>query len=108
MPLAESSWTVDPFSDLVSASELRSWRGQATTKKVMRYLERYRQQVLEALGEGNSLVPEVGASAMKTTEFVAKNQMLKDFLTLEARDIADFYGLDEPSEKEKPKGAAAT
>lgn len=96
LPHAEVSWAVDPLSDLVSATELRAWRNDSTTKKVMRYLARYRQQVLEALGEGQSLEPTAEASAMRTTEFVSKNQLLKDFLALEAKDVADFYGLAEP------------
>lgn len=103
LPKAETSFTVDPLSDLVSATELRLWRGDATTKKVMRYLDRWRGQLLEALGEGGSIEPAAEATAMRTTEFVSKNQMLKDILTISAADIAEFYGLAEPVEKAPAK-----
>jgi hypothetical protein len=87
----------------VSATELRAWRTDPTTKKILRYLARYREQLVEALGEGESLVPNVDASAMRTTEFVSKNQILKDLLTLEAKDVADFYGHSEPKEPDVKK-----
>jgi hypothetical protein len=38
---------------------------------------------------------------MLTTESVSKAQILKDVLTLEAKDVASFYGLAEPQEGEK-------
>lgn len=103
LPAAEASWTVDPLSDLVSASELRIWRNHPTSRKILRYLERWRTQLLEQLGEGVSLEADVGASAMRTTEFVAKNQLLRDILALEAKDLAQFYGLAEPKEPEEKK-----
>lgn len=89
----------DPASVLVSASELRRWKADSTTRKVLDYLARWRGQVLEQLADGASLLPEVGASAMKTTEYVAKAQLLDDISKLEAKDIAQFYGLDEPPEQ---------
>lgn len=98
LPRVETAWTVDPLSDLVSGEELRIWRSHLTTKKVLRYLGRWRGALLEQLGEGASLEPSAEASAMRTTEFVAKNQLLKDLLTLEPKDIAEFYGLKEPNE----------
>jgi hypothetical protein len=101
LPRAEASYTVDPLSDLVSATELRVWRGNPTTKKVMRYLSRWREQEVEQLAEGGSTETTVDATAMRTVEFVSKAQMLKDILTLEARDIAEFYHLAEPQEGEK-------
>ena len=99
----EASWTVDPLSDLVSAQELGAWRRDPTTEKILRYLGRWRGQLVEALAEGMSLNEFAEASAMKTTEFVAKSQILKDILTLEAQDLARFYeiSLEEPKEKKK-------
>lgn len=97
----ETAYTVDPLSDLVSATELRVWRSHPTTAKVLRYLTRYRAQALEMLAEGESLLPNADASAMKTTEFVAKCQMLKDVVELKAADVAEFYNLAEPQDEEK-------
>lgn len=100
----QPSQPVDPLSVLVSASELAHWRRNPTTAKVLDYLERWREMVVQELADGNSLVPEVGASAMKTTEYVAKAQLLDDILKIEAKDIADFYGIGEPGEgPAKPK-----
>ena len=59
------------------------------------YLREWRARVVEQLAEGSSLVPAADASAMKTTEYVAKAQLLKDLLEVQAKDIADFYGLAE-------------
>lgn len=70
----------------------------------MRYLARWRTQMVDGpdgLSEGASLSESAEASAMKTTEYVSKAQVLRDILTLEAKDIAMFYGLDEPNEEEK-------
>lgn len=103
LPRAEASYAVDPLSDLVSASELRVWRNQRTTKKVLRYLARWRAQLVEMLADGQSTEPTCDATAMRTTEFVAKALLLKDFLALEAKDIAEFYGLEEPKEGEGEK-----
>ena len=103
LPKAETSWTVDPLSDLVSARELRVWRNDRTTAKVLRYLARWRALVIEQLAEGESLSSTADASAMKTVEYVAKAQLLKDFLELEAKDIADFYGVAEPSDQPETK-----
>lgn len=103
LPHAETSYTADPLSDLVSATELRVWRNHSTTKKIMRYLTRWRGQLVELLAEGESLVPDTNASAMKTTEFVAKAQLLKDLITLEAKDVAAFYQLTEPKDEPDSK-----
>lgn len=103
LPVAEASWTVDPLSDLVSATELRVWRNHPTSRKVLRYLGRWRTRLLEQLGQGASLEPSAEASAMRTTEFVAKNQLLVDILALEAKDVAEFYGLAEPKDAEEKK-----
>lgn len=103
LPKAEASYAVDPLSDLVSASELRVWRNDATTAKVLRYLGRYRAQLVEKLAEGDSTEPTADATAMRTTEFVSKAQILKDILTLEARDVAEFYGHGEPQEAKEKK-----
>lgn len=98
---AESSFTVDPLSDLVSARELRIWRNDATTAKILRYLARWRAQLVEELAEGGSTEPSVEATAMSTCEYVSKAQLLKDILALEAKDVAEFYGLGEPQDGEK-------
>lgn len=103
LPKAEAGWAVDPLSDLVSTVELRIWRNDHTTQKVLRYLGRYRAQLVEHLAEGASTEPTVDATAMRTTEFVSKAQLLKDILTLEARDVSEFYGLVEPAAPEKKK-----
>lgn len=101
LPRAEASYTVDPLSDLVSAHELRIWRSDATTQKVLRYLARWRSALVEQLAEGGSTEPSVEATAMSTCEFVSKAQILKDILALEARDVAQFYGLGEPQDGEQ-------
>lgn len=104
LPLAEASWTVDPLSDLVSASELAVWKRDPTTAKLLRFLSRWRSQMVDGpngLAEGASLSERADTSAMKTTEYVAKAQILRDILTLEGKDIAEFYGLDEV--KDPPK-----
>lgn len=101
LPKVEASYTVDPLSDLVSAQELRVWKNQSTTKKVMRYLSRWRAQLVEMMAEGGSTESTAEGTAIRTTEFVAKAQLLRDVLTLEAKDIADFYVLPEPKEDEK-------
>jgi hypothetical protein len=96
---AEAGWTVDPLSDLVSASELRAWRGDATTEKVMRYLARFREQLVESIADGSTVAATSEATATLTTEAVAHATLLKDLLTLEAKDLARFYGQDEPKER---------
>ena len=98
-PSLKKSWEVDPLSDLVTATELRNWRNSRTTKKVLRYLARWRASVVESLAEGDSLLADTGASAMKTSEYVAKCQVIKDILGLEAKDIAAFYQLPEPKDE---------
>jgi hypothetical protein len=98
LPAAEASYTVDPLSDLVSGHELRVWRSHPSTKKVLRYLARWRSQLVDRLAEGESTEPSAEATAMRTVEFVAKAQLLRDILTLEPRDVAQFYGLPEPKE----------
>lgn len=97
----ETAYTVDPLSDLVSATELRVWRSHPTTAKVLRYLKRWRAQVVEQLADGGSTEPTSDATAMRTVEFVSKAQMLKDLLDLEAKDVAEFYNLAEPQDEEK-------
>ena len=101
LPRAEASWAVDPLSDLVSAQELRAWRADLTTQKILRYLTRWRGQVLEYLGEGQSIAGTADETAALTVEASSKAQILKDIVTLEAKDIAQFYGLDEPKDKAK-------
>lgn len=99
LPKVEAGYTVDPMSDLVSAQELRVWRSHPTTKKITRYLGRWRAQLVEAMAEGGTTASTAEATAMLTTESVSKAQLLKDVLTLEAKDVADFYNLAEPQEK---------
>lgn len=99
----DPSWAVDPESDLVSASELRAWRNDITTQKVLRYLARYRGQVLEYMGEGGTIAQTSDATAVQTTEASAKAQILKDLIELAPADIASFYGLGEPAEAEAKK-----
>lgn len=101
LPVAEASYTVDPLSDLVSATELRIWRNGGTTKKILRYLSRYRGQVLEYMGEGGTIAASADATSVQTVEASAKAQILKDIVNLEAKDVASFYGLDEPQEGAK-------
>ena len=103
LPRAEASWTVDPLSDLVSATELAAWRRDITTAKILRYLSRWRAQVLEHMGEGQTIATTSDETATLTVEASAKAQLLKDLLTLEAKDLARFYGLDEPQDKAKEK-----
>lgn len=97
----ETSYTVDPLSDLVSATELRVWKSHPTTRKVLRYLGRWRAQVLEYMGEGGTLAERAETTATLTVEASAKAQMLKDIIALEAKDVAAFYQLDEPQDGEK-------
>lgn len=101
LPRPETSYTVDPLSDLVSATELRVWRNHPTTAKVMRYLTRYRSQMVEAMAEGSTTTPDCDATAMLTAECVSKAVLLKEITTLEAKDIAHFYDLGEPKDEEK-------
>lgn len=101
LPRAETSWTVDPLSDLVSASELAAWRRDITTQKILRWLSRWREQLKEYMAEGNTIAPGAEATAQLTVESSAKAQILKDLLTLEAKDIARFYELEEPKEPTK-------
>lgn len=89
----------------MSASELRAWRSDPTTQKVLRYLARFRAQVVEQLAEGGSTEPTTEATAMRTVEFVSKAQLLKDLTTLEAKDVADFYGLPVPGDAEDKKNS---
>lgn len=98
LPVAEASYTVDPLSDLVSATELRIWRANGTTRKVLRYLARWRDRLKEHMAEGATLAPSAEATAVLTVEASSKAQLLKDLLELEATDIAGFYGLDEPQD----------
>lgn len=63
---------------------------------MLRYFERWRASVLEMLGEGASIHRTADETAISTVEYSAKVQLLKDILTFEAKDIADFYGLAEP------------
>lgn len=86
---------VDPLSDLVSASELRAWRNDITTQKILRYLTRWRGQVLEYMGDGGTIAERAETTATLTVEASAKAQILKDIVELEAVDLARFYGLDE-------------
>lgn len=101
LPQAETGYTVDPLSDLVSATELRIWRNDPTTRKLLRYLTRWREQLKEHIADGGTLHESVDVTAIETTEASAKAQLLKDILTLEAVDVAQFYGLGEPNEGEK-------
>lgn len=103
LPKAEASYAVDPLSDLVSAQELRVWRRNSTTAKILRYLTRWRDQLKEHMAEGATLAPTAEATAVLTTEASSKAQILKDLLTLEPKDIAQFYGLEEPKDEDKPK-----
>lgn len=65
----------------------------------MAYLQAVRQALLESMGNGDSMTAEIGSSAMRTADYVARAQILDDLLKLEAKDVADFYGLSEPKEK---------
>lgn len=103
LPRAESSWTVDPLSDLVSASELRAWKRDHTTAKILRYLTRWRESLKEHMAEGATLAPTAESTAVLTVEASSKAQLLKDILTLEAKDVAEFYGLGEPQDAEQKK-----
>lgn len=104
LPKAETSWTVDPLSDLVTAVELAAWRRDPTTAKVLRFLGRWREQLKEHMAEGGTLEPTAEATAVQTTEASAKAQILKDILTLAPADLASFYGVaelkDAPEKKE--------
>lgn len=97
----ETTYTVDPLSDLVSATELRVWRGNPTTAKILRYLKRWREQVKEYMGEGGTIAATSDATAVQTVEASSKVQILGEIVTLEAKDIAEFYNLDEPKDEEK-------
>lgn len=99
LPEVKPSFAVDPLSDLVSATELRIWRSQPTTQKVLRYLTRWRGVLVEQLAEGGSTAPSCEATALSTAEYVAKAQLLKDVITLEPKDVADFYGLAAPEDQ---------
>lgn len=91
---------MDPLSDLVTAAELRAWRNNRTTKKLLRFLARWRAELVESLAEGDSIADgSIEATALKTKEAVSKAQLLKDIVELEAKDVADFYNLDEPEDK---------
>lgn len=103
LPRAETSWAADPLSDLVSAQELALWRRDPTSAKILRYLARWRGVLLEHMGEGGTTAADAVATALLTTEAVTQAQTLKDLLTLEARDIAQFYGLAEPKEAAEGK-----
>lgn len=93
----------DPLSVLVSASELRAWRQDDTTEKVLRYLAAWRGQLKEFIAEGNTLFGSCEASALKTTEAVAKAQILLDILELTPDAIASFYGLKTLVEEGQPE-----
>lgn len=95
----QPEWSVDPLSDLVSAQELAIWRRDSTTGKVMRYLSRFRSQLLEHMGDGGTTAATAEATAILTAEAVTQAQLIKEILTLEAKDLAVFYGLEEPAEK---------
>lgn len=95
------SQPADPLSDLVTASELRAWRNDITTQKILRYLTRWRGQVLEYMGDGGTIAERAEATATLTVEASAKAQILKDIVELEAVDLARFYGLEEPNERAK-------
>lgn len=96
---AESSYTADPLSDLVSATELRIWRNDPTSAKILRFLSRWRSQLGEHMLDGGTLAPTADATSVLTVEASSKAQILKDILTLEAKDVAQFYGLDEPQDE---------
>jgi phage gp46-like protein len=100
MKTATPEWAADPKSDLITATELHHWKRNRTTQKIMRYLSRYRAQLVESLAEGDSTSESVEATAMKTAEYVSKAQMLKDIATLAPEDIAQFYGLETPQDPE--------
>lgn len=103
LPRVETSWTVDPLSDLVSAQELAIWRRNHTTAKILRYLGRWREQVIEGMAEGSTTASTSDQTAMLTSEAVSKAVLLKELLTLAPKDIADFYGLAEPQDQPKEK-----
>lgn len=103
LPKAETGWTVDPLSDLVSAQELSAWRRDVTTGKVLRYLARFRAQLVEHIADGDTTGRTAEETAQLTAEAVGKAVLLKEILSLEAKDIAQFYGHDEP--QDQPKGA---
>lgn len=96
---AESAWSVDPLSDLVSASELAAWRRDLTTQKILRYLNRWREQVKEYMGEGGTIATTTDATAAQTVEASSKVQILGDIINLDAKAIADFYELGEPQDE---------
>jgi hypothetical protein len=98
---AETSWTVDPLSDLVSARELAAWRRDTTTEKILRYLSRWRGEVKEMMAEGGTVASTAEATQALTVEASAKAQLLKDLLELKPADIARFYGTDEPREAQE-------
>lgn len=103
LPRVETAYTVDPLSDLVSATELRVWRANPTTAKILRYLKRWREQVKEYMGEGGTIAATSDATAAQTVEASSKVQILGDIITLDARAVADFYELAVPSDEAKKK-----
>ena len=96
---AETSWAVDPLSDLVSASELAAWRKDLTTQKIVRFLARWRGRLLEHIGDGGTTADTAEQTAILTTEAVTQAQTLNDIIRLEAKDVAFFYNLEEPDDK---------
>lgn len=101
LPRAESSYTIDPLSDLVSATELRIWKNDATTQKVLRFLTRWREQVKEYMGEGGTIATTSDATAAQTVEASSKVQILGDIIGLDAKAIATFYEQPVPGEEQK-------
>lgn len=98
---AETSYTVDPLSDLVSATELRIWKNDATTQKILRFLARWREQVKEYMGEGGTIAATSDATAAQTVEASSKVQILGDIIGLDAKAIAGFYEQPVPGEEKK-------
>lgn len=96
---AETSYTVDPLSDLVSATELRIWKSDATTQKILRFLARWREQVKEYMGEGGTIAATSDATAAQTVEASSKVQILGDIIGLDAKAIASFYEQPVPGEE---------
>jgi hypothetical protein len=91
--------SVDPLSDLLTATELRIWRSHPATTKVLRFLKRWRERVVNEMAEGSSIHEgSCERTAMITVEYSAKAVLLDEIINLEAKDVADFYGLATPQD----------
>jgi hypothetical protein len=72
-------------------AEYEEWKHHPLTKQFHQFLLDYRKKLMEDWAEGSFSNPDLTAGALRNSEAVARCQVYKDLVELDAGYISEFY-----------------